>query len=439
MGDLLTTKVKLQSRWLVSKALMFASCLIICGALIGCSTNLSERDSKASFWEQLWLDGTDALAEGRLVDARHLLERALAEARSTGSSDMRVGITLDRLADAYAESDMTSDAEKAYLEAMDVFDKRLKEDKNEINQTIMLKEQIGTINGLTTIWLRQHKYKKAEKLLDRAVAIAKQVGCDDPEETRDKLALTEFGACLQKLGFIYENTERKEKAAKTYNKASKFLPELANKNAHGFLATSAIGATTSETGVTSGETARLNEMIRMWSPIYEEGLGKLAQGDDVAAQLSFRKAYRLARAFSDSCEPAMDSLNQLIRVTNKRRQFSDAERLFVENRTVLMEGTPTKSIDNTLGEIVKTFLRQDHWKEAEPVLLRRVEVREFLRGPSNIHVAETLSDLGSVYIELKRNKQAELVLEKAMRIVDASDKPDSELASKIALKLSTLK
>lgn len=435
MGDLLTTKVKR-----CFSEFKTAFCLITCCAIFtGCSAELLGSDSKTSFWEQQWLDGTDALSEGRLVDARKLLELAVVEARGTKHSDMRVGVTLDRLGDAYAQSDMISDAEMKYSEAVDAFDRSLKSDQSEVDRNIVLKEQIGTFNSLAAIWLEQNKYKKAERILDRAVANAKLVGANEPKSSKDKLVLSEYGSCLQKLGFVYENTGRKEQAAKTYLKASKFMPDLVIKDDSSSLFRSVVGETKQENGLSTNDTARLNDMIRKWQPIYQAGMQAHEEGDSVTAQLNLRKAYQLARAFSPTAEPTVDSLTQLIRVTNKLRQYPEAERLFEQNKGFFMSGTPTKSMDNALGESAKTFIRQRKWSEAEAIIIRRVKVREILRGPTNMHVAETLNELGSLYIEMKQPTQAELVLQKALKVLDNSDQQDSDLAAKITLRLSTLK
>lgn len=437
MGDLLTTKVKLQSRLTGWKtAFCFTACCVL---FTGCSADLLSSDSKTSFWEQQWLDGSDALSEGRLVDARNLLEAAVTTARGTKGSDMRVGVTLDRLGDAYAQSNMGDQAEKAYQAAIDAFDKSLSNDKSESNQNIVLKEQIGTFSSLASIWLAQNKYKKSEKFLDRAVANAKAIGITDTKNIQDKLVMSEYGACLQQLGIVYENTGRKEKAAKTYLRASKFMPDLVIKDDSSSLFRSVVGDTKQDSGLSSNDTARLNDMIRKWQPIYQAGMQAHEEGDTAGAQASLKKAYQLARAFSPSAEPTIDSLTELIRTTNKLHRYPESERLFNENRAVLMTGEPTKAIDNVLGEANKTYIRQRKWSEAERVLIRRIKVRETLRGPTNIHVAETLNELGTLYIEMKQPKQAELVLQKALKIADNSDHQDSDLAAKITLRLSTLK
>ncbi|GEM_PF-1542548 len=440
MGDLLTTKVKLQSRCSLSKAISLALCVASTFSLLtGCSSDSTGNDFKASIWEQLWLKGNDALSEGRLVDARRLLESAVQEARNTQHSSMRIGVTLDRLGDAYVESQMMSQAEKSYEDAYDAFSKSLKEDSRPGNQTVVLKEQLGTINELSTIWLKQNKYKKAEKILDEALAIAKKIGVADVKNVKDHMVATDYGSCLYQLGFVYENTSRKIKAQKTYERARQLVPELVDKNDSSSPLQSAMGNENSEARVEKNQTDRLNEMIRKWAPINQKGVDAMDQGDLVSAQIYFRKAYEFARTYNDTNDPMVNSLTQLLKVTNKLRQYPESKRLFLENRNLLTNGTPTKSIDNALGEVNRMFIKLTQWSEVEKILVRRVKVREILRGPINVHVAETLSELGSVYIEMKRNAQAELVLQKALKILDDSDQQDGELASKISLRLSTLK
>jgi tetratricopeptide (TPR) repeat protein len=439
LGNLLTTKVKLQARPFKGTALLLALiCTVGCAVLQGCSADLSGKDYKASVWEQQWLDGTDALSEGRLVDARRLLESAVNEARSGGRA-MRVAITLDRLGDSYMASQMIKEAEKSYTESLALFEKAIKKETSDINQKIVMKEQIGTMSALAGIWLLDRKYKKAEKLLDQAVGIAKLLGVNDLKNTKDKLVVKDLGSCLQKLGFAYEAEGRTTDAEQTYFKASKLMPDLVMKDDSSSQFHSAVEKNDGDDPSTTKESKKLNEMIKRWSPVFQSAETALAKNLTAQAQMQFRRAYQMSREVDPASEPAIDSLTQLMRVTNKLGQYPETERLFNENKKELFDNAPTKQVDNALGQAAKTYIRQHKWGDAERILVRRVKVREILRGPTNFHVAETLSELGSVYVEMHQISQAELVLKRALKIVEDSDQMNTDLAANLSLRLSTLK
>jgi tetratricopeptide (TPR) repeat protein len=208
----------------IANKLLLLSCVLAAVFQTGCAADLVNRDFKTSMWEDLWLDGADALSEKRLVDARRILESAVQEARGVGSN-MRLGISLDRLGDAYTESEMLTEAEKSYNEAIAAFDQSIKDDKTDANEKFVLKEQIGSLSSLANVLVKQKKYQTAEKCIGRAIAIAQRLGGTNMSETRDKLLVIDYGSCLQTLGMIYEATGRNEEAQQSYIKASHNMAE----------------------------------------------------------------------------------------------------------------------------------------------------------------------------------------------------------------------
>jgi tetratricopeptide (TPR) repeat protein len=408
--------------------------------LSGCtSAALVDRDFRTSIWEELWLDGTDALADKRFVDARRILELAAREARGA-NSNMRLGVTLDRLAEAYAESEMSVEAEKTYEEAIAVFDRSLKEDKDDATEKIVRKEQIGTLSALAQILIEKKKYKAAEQLLAQAVTSAQLLGGNDMQDTRDKQLVMDYGSCLQKLGTIYEITNRSEDAQKVYVKATRFMSELTLKEGDSSMMKDTLGSQKAPgSQMSNEEIARQNEMIRKWTALHEAASQAYDAADHRGARENYFKAYELARAYKPTCDQAMDSLTQLIKMLNKSHQYAASEQLIASNLSLIETSSATKPMDNALGEMSRTYLHQRKWQQAEKLLKIRVKFRETIRGANNFHVAETLYELANVYAELGDKMQAEFFYRKALKILIYNGITDNSLNGKIEMRLTMLK
>lgn len=405
----------------------------------GCTSSaLVDRDFKTSMWEELWLEGTDALEEKRYVDARRILEQATKEVRGT-HNNMRLGVSLDRLADAYIASDMDREAQKSYEEAIDVFDQSIKNDRNVATEKIARREQIGSLSSLAQLLVKKKKFQAAEKLIERAMANAQLLGGTSMKDTNDKLLVMDFGTCLRTLGKIYESTNRESEALTTYMKASEYMADLNVGEGDSDLLQKVVQNREAEGSQMSGDEIRqLNALIQKWTPLQDEGKRLYQEGKLADARDNFEKAYVLARAFQPTCVPAMDSLTQLLKVRNKLREFDEAEKLVAANLPIIEKSPPTKSMDNALGEMAKVFMHQRQWHESEKLLRLRVKFREAIRGDNNFHVAETLYELAVVYLESNNLTQAEFCLRKAQKILDYNNISDKTLNTRIATALARL-
>lgn len=426
--------VKKQNK-LILTTIGLAAVFQICGCT---SSALVDRDFKTSMWEELWLEGTDALEEKRYVDARRILEQATKEVRGT-HNNMRLGVSLDRLADSYLASDMDKEAQKSYEEAIDVFDQSIKNDRDVTTEKVARREQIGSLSSLAQLLVKKKKFQAAEKLIERALSNAQFLGGTSMKETNDKLLVMDFGTCLQTLGKIYESTNRESEARATYVKASEYMADLNMGDADSDLLQMVVKNKDAEGSQMSGDEIRqLNALIQKWTPLQNEGKVLHQEGKFAEARDSFQKAYVLARAFNPSCDQAMDSLTQLLKMRNKLREFDEAEKLVAANLPLIEKSPPTKAMDNALGEMAKVFMNQKQWHESEKLLKLRVKFRETIRGDNNFHVAETLYELANVYLESNNLPQAEFCLRKAQKILDYNNISDKTLNTRIATAMARL-
>lgn len=389
-------------------------------------------------WEELWLDGTDALSDKRYVDARRALEAAVNEARGS-SSNLRVGVSLDRLAHAYAESGMESEALKTWEEAIEVFNRSLKQDKDNATERIVRKELIGSQNSLAATLILQKKYEAAEKVLNEAIQSAQLIGGADMKNTRDKRLVLDLGNCYQSLGTVYEAKNKTDDARRMYALASRNMAGLNLDAPDSKLLQSAVtgyGATASD--LSGEDIARLNQMVRKWLPEHEAGGAANQINETEKAAEHYRKAFDIARQYKFSSEQSLSSLTQLLKVLNRSRNEAQSENLIRRYLPEIEKAEASKQLDNVLGEMTKTYVRQSKWAQAELILKQRLKVRESVRGPNNYHVGETLYDLGCVYLALNNLTQAEFCLRKAQKIMEYSGTTDNAMNSKIAVKLTEL-
>lgn len=413
---------------LATVALLFAPV-----ALAGCGS--MDTGFRMKTWEQMWLDGCDALNESRLNEARQLLEQAVPEARALGD-DMRLGITLNRLGDAYRKSGMDPEAEKTYAESVEALQRGAKNSTG--SDETLYKELANSLSALGQIQLSRQKLKDAETSLQDAIKQAEKIGGANMERTSDKLLVKDYATSLKSLAIIYENSNRMSEAESTYLKAFRF--DLAAASDKTILHSKAFDkARSAAAGISVKEETKLNDMIRRWTPLMDAGNRACDEMNWEEAEKNFKAAFDLARSMNQTGTQSIDSLTQLIKTQLKSRKLDEAEKLTEAYFPLIEKAKASKPIDNVLGEMSRTYIRQRKLPQAEKIIAHRVKVRQEVRGPGNTHVAETLYDLGLIYIEEGKKPQAQLVLQKAAQICKENGVSEDKLGVKIREHLDLLK
>jgi len=397
--------------------------------LSSCGLMNSGNDFKTNTWEQLWVDGVEALAQARLSDAQNFLRQA---ERTMAGDPLRRGITLNRLGDTLLGMNLKEEAEKNYRDAVGALDGD--------GGVLATKEEVSSLSALAMLLVEKGDYKEAEEILKHALALAQKASGNDLDHVKDKQLQFDYANSLKTLGLVYEKTDRAPEAPREYLKASRFMPEpLLQNNATPLLLKVLASQRTQRARTFTTEEKNVNEMIDQWTPLQERAEHAVEQGDFESALPTLRKAYRIARTVNPVNDQSMDSLTVLLKVLNKTGSFSESERLIAENFSHMKANPPTKSIDNALGQMGNTYMCQHNYPQAERMINLRLHKRKILRGPENVHVAETLNDLGKLYMQMGNYPKAQESLNEALKILSVNDRLDDQLAHVVKDELAAIR
>ncbi len=401
--------------------------------IYGCKNTSFDTEFQQRTWEQLWLDGCDAIADLRLNDARRAFQDAEQQARLLGAADPRLGFTLRRLGDAYALSDMLEDAESAYQRAVEVLRANLSRHSDELVD----KELVDSLTSLGELQLRKRKFKEAEATFNQAIREAEHIGGSNMERNDDRLLEISFASALKGLGLVYSYTNRSMEAEAAYSRALRFdvagsISVNAESGPEAFVK-AVDKLRVARAAMTIEEEKRASEIISNWTPVQDAGVRAGSEHNYALAEENFSKAFEIGRQIRLTAPQAMDSLTELLKVLIKQRKYSRAEQLSSACLSKIISDTnpPNKQTDNALGEMAKSYLVQDKFRQAIPYVECRLKLRQKLRGPNNFHVAETLYDLGVLYQKVGAFPEAELVFNKALQILKDNNMLAHELAQDI--------
>ncbi len=385
------------------------------------------------------MDAIDAQKENRLIDARRLLESAVKESEQS-KGWLRIGVTYDRLGDVYLASNMRREAESAYQSALSAFSAYKDTNKSVANERLVIKEVVGISRSLSPLLIEGKHFKDAEKLIAEAIQSAERLGGPEMRKSTDPLLVIDYAENIRCLGLLYERTNRYTEAERCYLKAARFLPALLVKDRESrLLHNIVILEHDKSAGKSLEQTQKLNNLVRYWSPVYESGFEAIEKQDLATARDRFREAYEMIKDADPYGHHTVDSLTQLLKVTNKLNQFQQSERLVVESFPGMLKAVPSKRIDNVLGEMAETCKRTKNWTMDEEILKHRIEVRKAIYGQDNIHVAEALNNLGELYSSTKRRTEAEDFYQKALKVLSEANLIDTDLASVVRRNINALK
>ncbi len=404
-----------------------------------CTTNLDDSYYQVGVWEQLWIDGVEAQKQKRMVESRRLLESAVEEGEQS-KSWLRVGVTYDRLGDVYCKSNMAEDAEKSYQKALMVFKTYIATNKSLANEKLVLKEVVGTTKSLAPLLIEKKKFAEAEKLINYAIQGAERLGGTEMRVTSDRLLAMDYAENIRCLGLLYEKTNRFTEAERCYLRAARFMPDLLLKDRESRLLHTIVTLEHEKaTGRTIDQTEKISKLVNSWSSVYDAGFEAVENQDLTTARERFSEAYLMLKGVDPFGNHTMESLTQLLKTMNRLQQFQDSEKLVLEIFPAIISASPSKPIDNVLGEMAKTCRRTRNWTKAEAILKHRLTVRRAIRGQNNIHVAETLNNLGDLYAANGRRAEAEFAYRKALKILTDCSLMDTDLANDVNQNIEALK
>ena len=136
------------------------------------------------------------------------------------AQDWRKAMTLNNLGNLYRATQRFADAEKAYLEARDLFRKLAQKNPDAYEPDVAM-----TLNNLGALYRATQRFADAEKAYLEARDLRRKLAQKNPDAYEPDVAMT-----LNNLGALYGNTQRFADAEKAFLEALGFYKKFAEKN-----------------------------------------------------------------------------------------------------------------------------------------------------------------------------------------------------------------
>jgi len=169
-------------------------------------------DTQETQWKKHMDAAEEAYRQGHYGDAEKSIKAALKEAERFGPQDLRLGTTLNNLAELYRDQGKYAEAEPLYKRSLVIVVKVLGPEHQ---------YAATNLNNLALLYQDQGKYVEAERLYKRSLAIRENaLGLEHPNVA---LSLENYAALLRK-------TNREAEAARIEARAKAIRAKHAQKN-----------------------------------------------------------------------------------------------------------------------------------------------------------------------------------------------------------------
>ncbi len=169
-------------------------------------------DTQETQWKKHMDAALEAHRQGHYGDAEKLMEAALKEAERFGPEDLRLGTTLNNLAELYRDQGKYAEAEPLYKRSLVIVVKVLGPEHP---------YSATSLNSLGQLYHQQGKYGAAESLYKRSrVIIEKALGPEHPT----------VATSLENYAMLLRKTNRDAEAARLEGRAKAIRAKHAQKN-----------------------------------------------------------------------------------------------------------------------------------------------------------------------------------------------------------------
>lgn len=356
-----------------------------------------------TMWRKHDIAGQKAFDSGKLPEAEHAYQLAVAEAEKFGETDRRLANTLIKLAQVYEAEHKTEELQKVFnrietwkeasgepIEAEDE-DARLDTMADltlNLAPKVVQKDRwpeyqnlVDKLTNLAESCRKADNYKKAEQLMEKALEIeTAALGPDSSNTVKTVIAL---GDLYMELGKYQDAQDQFKKALAVQFK-------------------------------TLGENAADNASLYNRIAFAYEQQGKYEKSEEF-----FKKAVALYESQYGTDDPqlasGLDGLAGLYRLEGK---FKEAEALFARALKIYEKanGSKSESVAIACNNLAGLYFERAEYDRALAEYRRSLAIYERLNGPDDLTVATILNNIAAV--EFKQNKldEAEPTLRRALRI-----------------------
>jgi tetratricopeptide (TPR) repeat protein len=315
---------------------------------------------------------------------------------SLSKNKIERSISLNSLGNLYSDTSRFREAEKAYIEALNIRRESVKK-----NKPAYLPYVATSLNNLGALYYKTKRFKSAEKVYIEALNIRRE------SAKRNKSAyLPKVATSLNNLGILYKKTSRFKSAEKVYIEALNIRRESAKKNKAAYLPD--VATSLNNLGALYYKTSRLKEAER----VYIEALS-------IRRELAIKnKAAYLPNVAT--------SLNNLGALYYKTKRFREAAAAYIEALNIRRQlakknkAAYLPNVATSLNNLGNLYLDTKRFNEAETVFIEALNIRKEL-AKKNITaylpgVAMILNNLGVLYKRTSRFKDAEKIYVETLKI-----------------------
>ena len=168
-----------------------------------------------------------------------------------------------------------------------------------------------------------------------------------------------------------------------------------------------------------------------WAAPMERGYQAYAARHYDAAEIQYRQALNVARAFGENDLRIGRTLNRLALVLVGQQRYGEAETLFQQSLAIADAGGKAGERDkaNGLNNLGWMRLRERRYAEAENCLRESLTLKEKYAEPLSPELRFTIRNLGHAYWHQRRFGQALLCNRRALEIEEKASGPQSRSAA----------
>ncbi|MFO0968647.1 MAG: CHAT domain-containing tetratricopeptide repeat protein [Gemmataceae bacterium] len=154
------------------------------------------------------------------------------------------------------------------------------------------------------------------------------------------------------------------------------------------------------------------------SIVNQLGIAYLAVNDNAKALAAFTRAAAIREVAVGTEHPQLaEVLSNAAMAHGRLRQWDKAEALY-RRSIAIAEKAKSPGLAVSLMNLAALFSEQGRPAEAEPLLLRALEVRSAIPGKAEADLADTLNSLGAIYFDLARYRDAEAALRRSIKATE---------------------
>lgn len=287
------------------------------------------------------------------------------------------------------------------------------------------------LNTLASLHQKQGKYKDAEPLFKRSIAILERTRPNDPNNA----------ILLNNLAHLYEDQGRFIDAEQLYKRAIVTWERAVRPNQSEFATVlSNLGALYDQLGRYVEAESLIKHSLVMHEKIFGTNhpeaaivVNNLAElfrktGKYENAESSYKRALVIWEKTRGRDHPSIAViLNNMALLYSSQARYADAESLYQRSLIIAEKafGSDHITVSHVLNNLALVYHAQGRNSEAESLYERALAIRQKFLPPNHFDIAQSLNNLASVYRDLGRVTDAQSLSKRSLEIYESTFGPDS--------------